>query len=176
MACRAASLRAASQPSLDAFLDCLQSPNRMAAFRAPPVGWRSDGPSRSRASPSIQRSKETRQLSAPKSMATKTRVCHPVQRRRPDSSEERFGQTAVHGNQVARGAARLRAGQKQQSLGAILGIDRLVRQRALGVKFRQQPRSSSSVIVRSKADYISSATLSRGRAETSSNLSRRSPD
>ncbi len=50
--------------------------------------------------------------------------------------EECFRKTAVHWNQMTRGAAGLRSRQKQNCGGTIFGVDGLMRQRPFGIKFR----------------------------------------
>ena len=52
-------------------------------------------------------------------------------------AQERFGQSAIDGDQMAGGAARLGSGQEQDGLGAISRVDGLVGEGALGVEASQ---------------------------------------
>src|SRR5215813_724430 len=99
--------------------------------------------------PFLQRSSETRQLCAPRSTAT--RALAELTMHSPYSSLELrcpllvggqlsqkcLGQTAVHGDQMAGGAARLRSGQEEYCRRAIPRVDRLMGEGALRVEFRQ---------------------------------------
>src|SRR5580658_10054624 len=83
-----------------------------------------------------QRSSETRQLSAPRSIAMRARSCMATSAVRR-LSQECVGQPAVDGNHVPGGAACSRTRLKENRLGAIGRVDRLMRERALGIKLRQ---------------------------------------
>src|ERR1035438_9730261 len=87
--------------------------------------------------PSFQRSRETRQLSAPKSMAIRAGSCMEPYLRL-DSTQKCFGKTAIDRNQMACGAARARARQEQNRLSAVDRFDGLASQRPLGIKACQQ--------------------------------------
>src|SRR5262249_53369058 len=90
---------------------------------------------------------------APPDQPRSAPACPPLHSSRSfrELSQKRLNQPAIYRNQVSRCAARLRPRQKQNRRRAILGIDRLVRQSPLRVKFRQllaQPFIASSFLKR----------------------------
>src|SRR5436853_1796851 len=106
----------------------------------------------------FHRSRATRQLCAPKSTATRgfrftigfIVVCSPssnlsCDREEWSLSKKCLRQASIHWDQVTSRTTRLRAGKKQYGCGAILGINRLMRQRTLRIEIRQE---TSEVLIR----------------------------
>src|SRR5581483_5845167 len=81
--------------------------------------------------------RDTRQLSAPKSMATIFGSGLPGMEE-IRLAQEGFGKAAVDGNEMAGGTGRFRPGEEENGFGADPRIDRLMRQRALGIEGRQR--------------------------------------
>src|ERR1035437_4097992 len=95
--------------------------------------------------PSVQRSKETRQLSAPRSTAIEALLSCGLSglprelfiAYSSSSSQEGLGQSSVDGNDVACGARCVRAREEEDGLCAVSGVDGLSGERTSGIKLRQ---------------------------------------
>src|ERR1700733_9563187 len=88
----------------------------------------------------VQRSKEIRQLSAPKSIATTLGKSFPdMQEPLVTLAEKRVGQTAINWNKVAGCTRSLWPCKEKNCLRAGARIDRHMRQSALSIKLCQQP-------------------------------------
>src|SRR5580700_8635999 len=109
-------------------------------------------------SPRFQRRSATRQLCAPKSTATRgfqfeagsIVVCLPPSNFSCDREERSLPkkclrQASIHRDQMTSRTTRLWASKKQDGRGAILGINRLMRQRALCIEIRKE---TSEILIR----------------------------